>query len=176
MSPAEEFVQNLAAHLREIRLPSALAEKRPEHDLKKRYLRAAIRSFTEKALGIPSKDLDEVVITNGDTPEEKARWTNSKSDQNVVAFDCPNTTDIFIKHPKIGTVSIEIKASKFQSAPGDLQRAIGQSVIASMKHDHVICLAVRQGQRKAQTDDLGAKLISTLWEKHRIALVVRGLC
>jgi hypothetical protein len=173
---AEEFVQNLAARLRKMPLPLALAKKRAESNLKKHYLLPAVRSFTAKALGVLPEQLDAVVISNGDSRAEKKRWSDSKADQNVVVFDCPNTTDIFIKHEKIGTISIEIKASKFEGVPGDLQRAIGQSLIASMRHTSAICLAVRGGRpRRTRTDDAAAKLVKALWENHRIALVVRGL-
>jgi hypothetical protein len=177
MPSAKKFVQNLAIHLGEIPLPSDL---KSEHDLKHRCLDIAVRSFTEEALRVPAKDMDKVVFTPGDTKEEKARWAASKSLQNIVVFGCPNTGDIFITHPKIGAVFIEVKFSKSRSAksdslPGDLQRAIGQSVIGSLRHPHVICLIVCQGQRRARTADLAADLKRALWEKHRIALVVRGL-
>jgi hypothetical protein len=61
------------------------------------------------------------------------------------------------------------------SLPGDLQRSVGQSVIASLRHPHVICMVVCQGRRKGKPQDLGEKLRATLWEEHRIALVVRGI-
>lgn len=60
-------------------------------------------------------------------------------------FGCPNTGDIFIRYKirsesEFRSVFIELKFSKRRGngadlLPGDLQRSIGQSVIASMQHD-----------------------------------------
>jgi hypothetical protein len=172
---ADSFVASLVRHLTAIPLHGPF---RSELDLEK-VVAAAVRQFTTQALGLDDPALEEVVFTHGDDRHSKALWTASKPHQNVVAFGCANTSDVFIRHSQIGTIYIELKLSKARglksnSLPGDLQRSVGQSVIASLKHRHVICMIVTQGQRRDRDGDMAENLRKALWEKHGIALVVRG--
>lgn len=172
---ADEYTVSLANLLAKIQLPDNV---RTELELE-RFVCKAVRKFTSRALNLNSHSLKNVVYSHGDTPEERALWTKSKTLQNVVIYGCSNTSDIFITHPDIGTVYIELKLSKARrdlnsnSLPGDLQRSIGQSIIASLRHPYVICMVVCKGERKIRPHDLSQDLEEMLWKQHRIALVVR---
>lgn len=137
-----------------------------------------IRDYTKRSLSLSKKELDGVVFAHGDTREEKGRWTDSKPMQNVNVFGCSNTSDIFLSHPTFQSIYIELKLSKrrgeLDSLPGDLQRAVGQSIIASLRHPYVICFVLCDGARKPKQSDLGKELTEILWKNHRVALIVRS--
>ncbi len=138
-----------------------------------------IRDYTKHSLGLSEKELEGVIFAHGETKEEKTRWTDSKPMQNVHVFGCSNTSDIFLLHPAFQSIYVELKLSKqrgtLDSLPGNLQRAIGQSVIASLRHPYVICLVACDGARKLNQADLGKELTKILWKNHHIALIVRSL-
>jgi len=168
------FVRSLVNLLKRAPLSSV----RREIDLE-RVIVPMVRRHAQQALATDDQDIDDIVFTHGSTREEKRRWTRSKPDQNVMVFGCPNTSDIFIKLPGPETIYIELKWAKRRGVkadtlPGDLQRSIGQSLIASLRHPYVICLVVCEHLRPDKTDDYGKKLRMLLWKKHRIALIVRS--
>src|SRR3990172_6174617 len=155
-----------------------LSSVRREIELERVIVRM-IREHIRRTFRIDDQDINDVVFTHGTTVEAKKRWTKSKADQNVLVFGCPNTSDIFIKLPGSGTIYIELKWAKHRGVkadtlPGDLQRSIGQSLIASLRHPYVICLVVCEHLRPGKTGDHGKKLRRLLWKKHRIALIVRS--
>ena len=87
-------------------------------------------------------------------------------------------SDIFIHHEDIGTIFIEIKLAKpgksgGDSFPGSLQRAIGQTVIATMKHDYAICYIATPKKGSSFKKDISEKLIETLWKKLKILLLIK---
>ena len=171
---AAAFVESLVKLL-ERAPPSSV---RREIDLE-RAIVPMIRRHTRRALGTNDLDINDVVFTHGTTVKAKKRWTRSKADQNVLVFGCPNTSDIFIKLPGSKTIYIELKWAKHRGVkadtlPGDLQRSIGQSLIASLRHAYVICLVVCEHLRPERPDDYRNKLRRLLWKKHRIALIVRS--
>jgi hypothetical protein len=171
----EAFVQGLVQTLEEAPLPSGISS---EGELE-RAICEVVREYTRQALAVGAEALHDIVFTHGQTRDEKERWTKSKPLQNVTVYGCSNTSDIFITHPRLGSVYVELKLSKRRGVnadtlPGDLQRSIGQSVIASLRHSWVICVVGCVGDRQTIPGDLGEKLRTMLWDKHRIALVVRG--
>ncbi|MFC1591345.1 hypothetical protein ACFL43_02355 [Thermodesulfobacteriota bacterium] len=133
-----------------------------------------VEDFVQKHLDVTAEQIPQTVYGH----VRKKDWTASKKKQNVVAYGCSNTSDIFIEHHSIGSVYIELKLAKKRgeregnSLPGDLQRSIGQSIIASMRHPYVICFIACQGKRRniAGYRDYYESLTESLWEKHRIAL------
>ena len=62
---------------------------------------------------------------------------------------------------------------KSSSLPGDLQRSIGQALIASLKHSHVICFIVCQNKIPKKENDLSIKLQEKLL-KNNITIIVRS--
>jgi len=172
----ETFVQGLVQTLEEAALPPAI---RNEGELE-RGICAVVREYTRQALGVGAEALHDIVFTHGQTRDEKERWAKSKAKQNVIVYGCSNTSDIFVTHPPLGSVYIELKLARHRGAeastlPGDLQRSIGQSLIASLRHPWVICVVVCESDRRTGADDLADKLRAILWQKHRIALIVRGI-
>jgi hypothetical protein len=75
---------------------------------------------------------------------------------------------------------VELKLSKKRpginssSLPGDLQRSIGQSIIASLKHRYVICLIVCEKDIELKENDCSEELRETLRRNHKIELIVRS--
>jgi len=171
-----EFVTGLAEQLKKQALsPSIKTEVALEKVVYK-----TVRKYIIGTLDIDDQKIDQILFTHGNTKQEKKYWTDSKPDQNVIVFGCSNTSDIFIKEPRLGTIYIELKYSKRRgikasTLPGDLQRSIGQSVIASIRHDYVICLIVCEAEIKLGKNDYSEKLRKRLWRDHKIALIVRNL-
>jgi hypothetical protein len=87
--------------------------------------------------------------------------------------------DIFIRHPEIGSVLIELKLAKLRrlsgadALPGGLQRALGQSLVFSMRHCYTICCVVYQGTPLKKRYDRTRKLMQKLWKERRIKLILR---
>jgi hypothetical protein len=175
---SEGFVRNLVEKLSNVAISETI---RKESELEA-IIYKTVRNYTKKALGIDDAGINEIVFTHGNTKEEKKRWTQSKRDQNVVVYGCSNTSDIFIKKRGLGTIYIELKFSKRRgnkeasALPGDLQRSIGQSIIASLLHGYVICLIVCETKiRKRKGKDHLKELQETLRRDHRIELIVRSM-
>jgi hypothetical protein len=99
-------------------------------------------------------------------------WT--KPIRRVTVFGRKMTGDILIRLLHFGQKAfIELKLAKCL-APPSLPRALGQSLFLRLKHDYVICLVAYRGRplwRGATTE----QLISTLWNRFKIALVVRSV-
>ena len=168
------FVRSLVNLLKRAPLSSV----RREIELERLIFRM-IREHIRRTFRIDDQDINDVVFTHGNTVEEKRRWTSSKRKQNVVVFGCSNTSDIFIHHSRLRSIYIEVKwvrrrGAEANTLPGDLQRSIGQSLIASLRHAYVICLVVCEHLRPERPDDYRNKLRRLLWKKHRIALIVRS--
>jgi hypothetical protein len=170
---ADRFVQGLAGALRRASLPRRL---RTEIDLE-RAIWPLVRDYTRRALSLRKEELDKAVVAHGRTKEERERWTNSKPHQNVVVYGHPSTSDIFLQNKRVKSVYVELKLAKARSRkastlPGDLQRSLGQSLLAHLRHQYVVCCIVCQ--RRVVHDMNARRLEKTLWRKHRIALVVRS--
>jgi len=135
----------------------------------------SIRKFIKNNL---SADIEKVLYHHGRTLQEKKHWTDSKSLQTVKLFGV-NVSDIFIKCSKIGAVAIELKYAKLlkkQGLTGALQRAIGQSLIATLRHPFAICCIFYRQSRKNKIEfGLIEKLKKILWRKHKIYLIVRKI-
>lgn len=137
-----------------------------------------IKKFVQKELA-EEKALGGVLYYHGRNKKEKKRWTESKLLQTVKLFG----TNMFIVHPmfqKIGAVSLEFKYAKLlrtgEGLTGSIQRAIGQSLIATLRHPFAICTIV-YGQQKKHLE-IGAleQLKNLLWKQHKIYLVIRNRC
>ncbi len=164
---AENFVQNLIGFLQSVSFRRTIKN---ESDLDN-CLREKVRRYTRESLDIKDENLRKTVFTHGNK-----HWAKSKPLQNVVVYGCSNTSDIFITEPRVGSIYIELKWAKRHTLPGELQRGIGQSLIASLRHPYVICLVVCESDQREKTpDELGEKLRALLWARHQIALVVRSL-
>ena len=175
---SEGFVRNLVEKLNNVAISKTI---RKESELEA-IIYKTVRNYTKKALGIGDAVIDKIVFTHGNTKEEKKRWTQSKKDQNVVVYGCSNTSDIFIKKRGSGTIYIELKFSKRRgkkeasALPGDLQRSIGQSIIASLVHTYVICLIVCETKIRKRDKDHSVELQEMLRkQKHKIELIVRSI-
>jgi hypothetical protein len=172
----DEFVKGLVERLNKQPLSRSI---RTEADLEKVIFKT-VRTYVNDKLGDDDQNIHQILFTHGETKEEKERWTMSKQDQNVVVYGCSNTSDIFIKKPGSGTIYIELKYSKRRgnkdasALPGDLQRSIGQSIIASLIHTYVICLIVCETKIRKRENDYSLELQEML-RKHKIELIVRSI-
>ena len=169
---SDRFVQGLAGVLRGASLPRRL---RREIDLE-RTIWPVVRSYTKRALNMSEEELGKALVTHGRTREEKERWTRSKPLQNVIVYGHPSTSDIFLKDKRVKSVCVELKLAKARgrkasTLPGDLQRSLGQSLLARLRHQHVVCCIVCQ--RPTPRDGSARRLEKMLWHKHRIATVAR---
>jgi len=159
-----EFVRGLADRLAQVSLPSDLAN---EAQLESALI-PAVRVYVQDRLGVSDPILlNNAVVHHGHLDYE---WT--KPIRRVAVFGRKVTGDILIRLLQSRqTVFIELKLAK-RSVPPSLQRALGQSLLLRLKHHYVICLVVHRGSplpRDAATE----QLISDLWERFKIALVVR---
>jgi len=167
---SNDFVQNLIKILKDVPISSNIKK---ESDLEKIIYRI-IRDYTAKTLKVDDDKIDKVVFTHG------VNWTESKIDQNVNVFGCSNTSDIFIKEPRLGTIYVELKYAPRRGDKGanklsdSLQRSIGQSIIASLVHTHVICLIVCEAKRKEREKDYSEELTELL-RSHNIEFIVRNI-
>jgi hypothetical protein len=169
-----DFVLGLENILKSIPIPQNIDN---ELDLE-RILFPYIKSYLKKSLRVKEEELKTIVYAHGENEEGKGLWTKSKEYQNVIAFGCTMAADIFIRHGSIGTIFIEIKLAKPRksggdSFPGSLQRAIGQTVIASMKHNYAICYIATPKRSYTHENDIAEKLIKTIWEKLGILLIIK---
>jgi hypothetical protein len=168
-----EFMLGLENILREIPIPQNInSELDLEH-----ILLPHIKNYLKESLQVKQQELKTAVYAHGEDEEGKRLWTKSKPYQTVTAFGCTMAADIFIRHENIGTVFIEVKLAKPRksggdSFPGGLQRAIGQTVIASMKHKCAICY-IATPKRPTYENDIADKLIKTIREKLGILVIVK---
>jgi hypothetical protein len=169
-----EFVLGLENILKSIPIPKNINN---ELDLE-HILLPHIKSYVKKLLQVKQGELKRIVYAHGENEEGKRLWTKSKEYQNVIAFGCTMVADIFIRHKSIGTIFIEIKLAKPResggdSFPGSLQRAIGQAVIASMKHNYAICYIAAPKRSSTHENDIAERLIETIWKRLRILIIVK---
>jgi len=170
-----EIVKELESQLELIQFPFDFSR---EAELEN-YILQNIKDIVKEKINIKDEtELNKIVYAHGKTNAEKRLWSASKASQNVIIFGCSNTGDIFIDLKEKGTIYIEIKYSKKRSKtssflPGDLQRSIGQALIASLKHSRVICFIVCQNEIQRKANDLSMKLQEKLL-KNEITLIVRS--
>jgi len=169
-----DFILGLGNILRSTPIPQTIDN---ELDLE-RILFPHIKDYLKKSLQVNEEELRTIVYAHGENKEGKRLWSESKKYQGVIAFSCTMAADIFIRHENIGTIFIEIKLAKPResggdSFPGSLQRAIGQAVIASMKHNYAICYIATPKRSSTYENDIAEKLIETIWEKLRILIIVK---
>jgi hypothetical protein len=137
-----------------------------------------IKSYLKKSLQVKQKDLKTIVYAHGENKEGRRLWRESKKYQTVTAFDCTMAADIFIRHESIGTIFIEIKLAKPRKSGGDsfsgsLQRGIGQTVIASMKHNYAVCYIATPKRSSTHENDIAEKLIKIIRKKLGILLIIK---
>ena len=88
-----------------------------------------------------------------------------------------NVSDIFIVHKKVGAVALELKyvklSQKGEGLTGSIQRAIGQCLIATMKHPFAVCVIGYGQQKKHLEIGVAKQLKDLLWKHHRIYLIIR---
>jgi len=170
-----KLLDELTNELKLMRFPSGFSR---EAELEN-YILQNIKNLVKEKMGIKDgTELNKTVYAHGKTKAEKRLWSASKIFQNVLVFGCSNTGDIFIDLKEKGTIYIEIKYSKKRgekssSLPGDLQRSIGQALIASLKHSYVICFIVCQNNIQKKANDLSAELQEKLL-KNNITIIVRS--
>ncbi len=157
--------------LKKINLPLSI---KSEADLEYAIL-PHIKNFILKKL-VKNEALNDILYYHGRTVEEKKSWARSKSFQAVKLFGT-NVSDIFIKHPRIGAIAIEFKYvktdKKGKGITGSIQRAIGQSLIATLKHPFAICFIVYTSPRKFLKAEMAQQLKKLLWNQHKIYLIIR---
>ena len=171
---SNEFVLGLENILKSVPIPQNINN---ELDLE-HILLPHIKSYVRKSLQVKQEELKRIVYAHGENEEGKRLWTESKEYQTVIAFDCTMAADIFIRHENIGTIFIEIKLAKPRksggdSFPGSLQRSIGQTVIASMKHNYAICYVATPKRSSTDENDIAEKLIKTIRKKLGILLIIK---
>lgn len=167
----EKIVIKLGKLIENLPLPDSI---KSESDLEYALL-PNIRRFIKDEL---FSDVENALYHHGRTVQEKKHWTDSKPLQIIKLFGV-NVSDIFIKCSKIGAVAIELKYAKLlkkQGLTGVLQRAIGQSLIATLRHPFAICCIVyRQLHKNKIESGLIEKIKKILWRKHKIYLIVRKI-
>jgi hypothetical protein len=165
---AETFIEDLGHLIETEPLPADIND---EYALEFALLPHIQKFVQEKLAG--DESLDCVLYHHGRTLKEKRLWSESKQFQTVGLYGA-NVSDIFIKHPKVGAIAIELKLSKKgEGLTGNIQRAIGQSLIATMRHPYAICVIVYKKQGKKPSPGKIAALNDLLWEQHKIYLIVR---
>lgn len=171
----EKIIIRLGKLIENLPIDSSNSVVNSESDLEYAIL-PDIRKFIKDELF--KGDVENVLYHHGRTLQEKKHWTNSKPLQTVKLFGV-NVSDIFIKCSKIGAVAIELKYVKLLKRKGltsSLQRAVGQSVIATLRHPFAICAIFNKQLHKIKTEvGLIEKLKKVLWEKHKIYLIVRKI-
>ena len=167
----ERFVQKLGKFIERIRIPSTV---RTEAELELAVL-ATLKAFVQRALP-RRKRKTPILYHHGTTAEEKRWWSRTKALQAVRLFGT-NVSDMFIVHPRIGAIAVEFKYVKEARGSvkltSQIQRAVGQSIIATLRHPFGICAIVYRKPKKSLPEGKLKALKRTLWEKHRIYLVIR---
>lgn len=165
----EKIVIKLGKLIENLPLPDSI---KSESDLEYALL-SDIKKFIKDEL---FSNVKNVLYHHGRTVQEKKHWADSKPLQVVKLFGV-NVSDIFIKCSKIGAVAIELKYAKISKRKGltsFLQKAIGQSLIATLRHPFAICcIFYRQLHKNKIEFGLIEKLKKILWKKHKIYLIVR---
>lgn len=166
---SEIIIEKLVQKLEKITLPESLKN---ESDLEFVFL-PTIKKFIQKELKV--NNLRNVLYHHGRNKEERKMWSDSKKFQNIELLGM-HTYDMLIRHPKVGSLVLEFKyaASSKNPLTSRIQRIIGQSLIANLKHNYVIsCLVFR---KKGKMPKLGLleKLKKDLQKNYKIYLIVRS--
>ena len=170
---AEKFVLKLGHLLEKIEFSISI-----KNEIELEYaILPYIKKFLQKNL-VLNKNLEGVLYHHGRNEQEKEQWTKSKSLQTVKLFG-DNVSDIFIVHKKIGAIALELKYAKLPSGSKGLtahiQRAIGQCLIAKLRHPFVICAIFYNKRQKNLKPGLFMPLKKLLWNKHKIYLIIKGI-
>lgn len=169
---AKKLILKLGRFMEKIPLFSSIKN---ENDLEYAVL-PHIKKFIQKEL-TGNKTLDGILFHHGRNEEEKRWWSKSKSLQTVKLFGT-NVSDMFIAHQKIGAVALEFKyvklSRKGEGLTGSIQRAIGQSLIATIRHPFAVCVIVYGQQKKYLEAGVLQQLKKSLWRHHKIYLVIRN--
>jgi hypothetical protein len=167
---ARTFTRGLARVIEKARLPERI---KSEAALEKALV-PHVRRYVRSKLDLPEAALRCVLYYHGNP-----NWSESKPFQHVAILGRYASGDIFIRHPKIGSVLIELKLAKLRkpsgadSLPGSLQRSLGQSLVFSMRHPHTICCVVFQGSPVKRRYDKTCELTRKLWKERQIRLILR---
>lgn len=171
MTKAEKFVLALGQLLKKIDIPLSI---KSEADLEYAIL-PHIKDFILKKL-VKNGVLDSIFYYHGKTTEEKKSWAKSKSFQTVKLFGA-NVSDMFIRHPLIGAIALELKYVKLdkfgKGLTGSIQKAVGQSLIATLRHPFAVCFVVYTSPRKLLKAGVSQRLKELLWNQHKICLIIR---
>lgn len=167
----ERFVQKLGKFIERVKIPNTV---RTEAELELAVL-TTLKAFVQRVF--PRwKRKTPILYHHGTTTEEKRWWSRSKALQRVQLFGT-NVSDMFIVHQRTGAIAIEFKYVKETRGSvrltSQIQRAVGQSIIATLRHPFGICAIVYQKPKKSLPEGKLKALKRALWEKHRIYLVVR---
>jgi len=167
----ERFVQKLGGFIEHVRIPSTV---RTETELELAVL-PTLKAFIQRAFP-RRKRKTPILYHHGTTTEEKHWWSRSKALQTVQLFGT-NVSDMFIVHPRTGAIAVEFKYAKETQGSvkltSQIQRAVGQSIIATLRHPFGICAIVYRKPKKSLPEGKLKALKRSLWKKHRIYLVVR---
>lgn len=166
---SERVVRKLVQELEKLPLPESLKN---ESDLEFTVL-PTIKRFIQEELKV--NDLRGVLYHHGRSKEEKELWSESKKFQNIELLG-KHTYDMLIRYPKIGSLVLEFKyaASSKNPLTNRIQRIIGQSLIAKLKHDYIISCLVFRRKGEIPKPGLLEKLKKDLQENYRIYLIVRS--
>ncbi len=101
MTEAGAFFDGLVATLEKEPLPLDLEDE----DALERVLIPAVHAYTSEHLG--TSDLREILYHH-----HNPNWSQSKQYQDIAILGRNNTGDIFIRHPSVGTIFIDLKLTK----------------------------------------------------------------
>lgn len=164
---------NLAKDLVRVIDETEFANRYDSESAFERYIYATLKSYLGKRLGVTGKDLDEMIITHGNTEE---LWTKSKQKQDVIIAGSSNTADVFITLSDNETIAVQLKYVKHKISSA-IQTIIGQSFIFSLKHSAVIGIVFSEYKKQLKDNKAkgGDKLesIRCELEKRNIFLLVK---
>jgi len=132
-----------------------------------------LKNTINKELHLSDKDLDKLIISHGETKEEKERWSKTKVWQDVIIAGCRNTSDIVVKLLDKETIAVQIKYAKGRITTA-IQTVVGQCIIASLRHPVVIGLVFSKYAIKDSKKDEFVNLVNML-ERHNIFLIVKKI-
>lgn len=170
---AEKFVLKFGHLLEKIEFQTSI-----KNEIELEYaILPYIKKFLRKNL-VLNKNLEGILYHHGRNKKEKEQWAKSKSLQTVKLFG-DNVSDIFIAHKKVGALALELKYANLSSGKKGLtthiQRAIGQCLIAKLRHPFVICVIFYNKKQKNLNPGLFIPLKQLLWDEHGIYLIVKGI-
>ena len=169
-SSVKQFVMEMGRLLERIDLPPSIKN---ESDLEYAVL-PHLKAFIRKKLTLTG-ELEGIVYHHGRTKEEKKWWKKSKPLQTVLLYGT-HVSDMFVAQPDIREVALEFTYKKLsrkkEGLTSHIQRAIGQSMIATLRHPFAICMIVYEAQHEFPDTELVRQLKEKLW-KRGIYLIIR---